>query len=87
VRGLAFFVPAGLGIQDIGYLAFLRGFGVPHAVTVGAAFVFVKRSKEIFWILIGYLLLAGQTWRRTGATAAAAGGDTVGSTGGVWTSP
>ena len=63
LRGLAFFTPSGLGIQDLGYLAFLKGLGVRHALDVGAAFVVVKRSKEIFWIIIGYLLLARHAWR------------------------
>jgi uncharacterized membrane protein YbhN (UPF0104 family) len=62
LRGLAFFVPAGLGIQDLGYAAFLNALGVANAITVGAAFVLVKRSKEIFWIAVGYLLLARQVW-------------------------
>jgi glycosyltransferase 2 family protein len=62
IRGLAFFTPSGLGVQDLGYLAFLKGLGVPHAVDVGAAFVLVKRCKEIFWIIIGYLLLARHAW-------------------------
>ncbi|HVT57006.1 MAG TPA: lysylphosphatidylglycerol synthase domain-containing protein [Thermoanaerobaculia bacterium] len=63
IRGLAFFLPSGLGIQDLGYLAFLKGLGVNQAVTLTAAFVLVKRSKEVFWIMIGYLLLARQAWR------------------------
>jgi uncharacterized membrane protein YbhN (UPF0104 family) len=62
VRGLAFFVPAGLGFQDFGFVAFLRGLGVANAVTLGAAFVLVKRAKELFWILAGYLVLARQMW-------------------------
>jgi glycosyltransferase 2 family protein len=63
IRGLAFFTPSGLGIQDLGYLTFLKGLGVKQALDVGAAFVVVKRSKEIFWIIIGYLLLARHAWR------------------------
>jgi len=55
LRNLAFFVPAGLGVQDAGYLAFLRAFGVP--ADVGAAFVILKRAKELVWIAIGYLVL------------------------------
>jgi uncharacterized membrane protein YbhN (UPF0104 family) len=62
VRGLVFFVPAGLGFQDFGFVAFLRGLGVANAVTLGAAFVLIKRCKELFWILAGYLLLAWGMW-------------------------
>src|SRR5262249_55267906 len=31
IRSLAIFVPAGLGFQDAGYLAFLRAFAIPDA--------------------------------------------------------
>jgi uncharacterized membrane protein YbhN (UPF0104 family) len=74
LRGLAFFVPAGLGFQDFGFVAFLRGLGVADAVTLGAAFVLVKRSKELFWILAGYLLLAWQLWSTPPAAGVPAGG-------------
>lgn len=63
IRGLAFFTPSGLGIQDLGYLYILKGLRVHQAVNVAAAFLVVKRAKEIFWIIIGYLLLARQAWR------------------------
>lgn len=71
-RGLAFFTPSGLGVQDLGYLAFLKGLGVQQAINVWGAFVLVKRGKEIFWIIIGYLLIARHAWRpSTGEDAAA----------------
>jgi uncharacterized protein (TIRG00374 family) len=57
LRNLAFFVPAGLGVQDAGYLAFLRAFGVAGASSSAAAFVIVKRAKELLWVAIGYLTL------------------------------
>jgi hypothetical protein len=56
LRSLAFMVPAGLGVQDAGYVAFLGAFGVPDAATLGVAFVLIKRVKELFWIAVGYLL-------------------------------
>jgi glycosyltransferase 2 family protein len=62
-RGLAFFTPSGLGVQDAGYLFFFKGLGVPQAINVWGAFVLVKRGKEIFWIIIGYLLLARRVLR------------------------
>jgi uncharacterized protein (TIRG00374 family) len=58
LRSLAFMVPAGLGVQDAGYVAFLGAFGVPEAATVGVAFVLIKRFKELFWVAIGFLLIA-----------------------------
>jgi uncharacterized membrane protein YbhN (UPF0104 family) len=76
IRGLAFFTPSGLGVQDVGYLAFLKGLGVHQAINVGAAFVLVKRGKEVFWIIIGYLLLARHAWRPS-----ARGGDVSGAAG------
>lgn len=57
LRSALFILPAGLGVQDIGYALFLEGFGVPDAVTVGAAFVVLKRAKELFWILVAYLIV------------------------------
>jgi uncharacterized membrane protein YbhN (UPF0104 family) len=53
VRSLAFFAPAGVGVQDLGYLAFLGALGLPGAAALGAAFVVVKRAKEAFYIVCG----------------------------------
>jgi uncharacterized protein (TIRG00374 family) len=58
VRSMAVPVPAGLGVQDAGYVLSLKGLGVADAVTVGAAFVLLKRGKDLFWIAFGFLLLA-----------------------------
>lgn len=57
VRNMAFFLPAGLGVQDAGYLAFLHAYGVAHASASGGAFVILKRSKEAFWVAVGFLTL------------------------------
>jgi len=66
VRAAAVPVPAGLGVQDAAYVLCLRALGVPDATTVGAAFVVIKRGKDIFWIVAGFLLL-GLGRRRDGA--------------------
>jgi uncharacterized membrane protein YbhN (UPF0104 family) len=58
VRHVVFVVPAGLGVQDLGYVTGLAALGVPSAASLGAAFVLVKRSKELLWVVIGYVLLA-----------------------------
>ncbi len=58
VRSMAVPVPAGLGILDAGYVLSLKGLGVADATTVGAAFVLLKRGKDLFWIAIGLLLLS-----------------------------
>jgi uncharacterized protein (TIRG00374 family) len=57
VRAMAVPVPAGLGVQDTGYVLCLKALGVPDATTVGAAFVLLKRGKDLFFILLGFLLL------------------------------
>jgi hypothetical protein len=58
LRNVVFLVPAGLGVQDLSYLAFLRALGVPDALNVAAAFLLLKRCKECFWALCGYAILA-----------------------------
>jgi uncharacterized membrane protein YbhN (UPF0104 family) len=57
LRSIVFFVPAGLGVQDAGYLLALRGMGAEDPDALGAAFVLLKRAKEVFWIAIGYVVL------------------------------
>ncbi len=57
LRSVGNVAPAGLGIQDAGYAALLPALGVPVDVT--AAFVLLKRAKELAWIVVGYALLAG----------------------------
>jgi uncharacterized protein (TIRG00374 family) len=57
VRALAVPVPAGLGVQDLGYVLSLQALGVPAATTIGTALVLLKRGKDLFWILAGFLLL------------------------------
>jgi uncharacterized membrane protein YbhN (UPF0104 family) len=58
LRSAAFVVPGGLGVQDAGYVALLTAFGVPDPASTGAAFVILKRGKELLWIAVGYLILA-----------------------------
>src|SRR5262249_6081423 len=56
LRSLAFMVPAGLGVQDAGYVAFFAAFGIPDAATLGFALVLINRVKEIFCIAVRFLL-------------------------------
>jgi uncharacterized protein (TIRG00374 family) len=58
VRSSAMFAPAGIGVQDVGYLAVLQAYGVPDAASIGPAFIVLKRLKEAFWIVIGFVMLA-----------------------------
>jgi hypothetical protein len=56
LRSIGNVAPAGLGVQDAGYAMLLPALGM-HAETV-AAFVLLKRGKELVWIATGYTLLA-----------------------------
>jgi glycosyltransferase 2 family protein len=58
LRSFAFVLPSGIGVQDAGYVTLLGAFGVADPGTTGVAFLVVKRAKEVFWIAIGYGLLA-----------------------------
>ena len=65
VRSLAFFVPGGLGVMDSGYVSAFGSAGIVNVVTASAAFMIIKRSKELFWILIGLFFL----WLQGGSIA------------------
>lgn len=56
LRALVFFIPAGLGVQDAGYAAFLSGVGGTDALSAVAAFVLLKRARELCWMGVGYVL-------------------------------
>ncbi|HTO97250.1 MAG TPA: lysylphosphatidylglycerol synthase domain-containing protein [Myxococcales bacterium] len=53
VRGLAFLAPAGLGVQDLGYVTLFASLPRPLVL----AFIAAKRGKELFWAAAGYLML------------------------------
>lgn len=65
VRSAVVFAPAGIGVQDVGYLAVLEAYGVPASSGIGPAFVVVKRAKEAAWVLVGFALL-GRAGPRSG---------------------
>ncbi|HEY0464785.1 MAG TPA: lysylphosphatidylglycerol synthase transmembrane domain-containing protein [Polyangiaceae bacterium] len=58
LKNVLFVLPAGIGVQDVGYVSCLSALGVPDALTIGAAFSALKRGKELFWAAVGYALLA-----------------------------
>jgi uncharacterized protein (TIRG00374 family) len=60
LRVVAFFVPAGLGVQDAALILLLRQMGVPNPLAAGTALVLVKRAKELVWIAVGALLLTAK---------------------------
>jgi len=58
IRALAAFAPAGLGAQDLGYLALFGAFGVAEVGVVGPAFVGAKRIRELAFVALGLTSLA-----------------------------
>lgn len=76
VRSAAFFAPAGLGVQDLGYARGFDAFGFGEAT---GAFLLLKRSRELAVATVGWTLL-GLLRGRKGARApvAAAGGAPAG---------
>jgi uncharacterized protein (TIRG00374 family) len=85
LRDLAVFVPAGLGVQDAGYVAFLDafGFGGPMA----GAFVLLKRAKELVWVCVGYVTLFVLQARVAAATPPAAPSPPAKRDAALWSSP
>lgn len=63
VRSAAVFAPAGIGVQDVGYLVVLEAYGIPAASGIAPAFIVLKRMKEAVFVAAGFVVLA-----RTGAT-------------------
>jgi uncharacterized protein (TIRG00374 family) len=57
LRIFFFFLPAGIGASEVGFLALFAAFGFPEAITLGAAYITVKRLKEAGWVGLGYLAL------------------------------
>ena len=74
LRALAFFVPAGLGVQDLSYVALLELVGAPQIQVAGAAFLLLKRAKEIAWATLGWsVLLATDAHARPQASSSGPG--------------
>jgi hypothetical protein len=57
-----FFIPSALGAAEIAYATLIASFGVSDPITMAAAFIAVKRSRELLWIVLGYstFLLPGR---------------------------
>jgi uncharacterized membrane protein YbhN (UPF0104 family) len=69
VRSLAFVVPAGLGVQELGYAMFLRLGGAPDPAALTAALAILRRTREAFWATAGYALLWGGSGRAVAPSA------------------
>jgi uncharacterized membrane protein YbhN (UPF0104 family) len=58
LRILFFFIPAGLGAQEIGYVMVLTTFGLPEPLALSASYIMLKRSKELVWATVGYISIS-----------------------------
>jgi hypothetical protein len=56
LRIVFFFLPAGIGASEVGFITLFIAFGFPDAITLGAAYIAVKRLKEVGWVALGYLI-------------------------------
>jgi hypothetical protein len=66
IKHLLFFIPSGMGIQDVGYLMLFREAGYAHAGSLGIAFVLLRRSKDLFFVLSGCVWwIVLRLWFRT----------------------
>jgi len=63
VKLMFFFLPSGIGAQDVSFVAMLFAFGIPDAGAVAVAFMLLRRGKELFWVISGLGLLAYQRLR------------------------
>ncbi|HLK37376.1 MAG TPA: lysylphosphatidylglycerol synthase domain-containing protein [Polyangiaceae bacterium] len=70
IRSVGNVAPAGLGFQEASYITLLPAMGLP--APIAAAFVLLKRAKELAWIAVGYGLLGAM--RRGGSRSARAAG-------------
>lgn len=57
LRAVFFFIPSGLGIQDLGYMAFFQALGIQDYLVYGGAFVVLRRLKEVLWYAAGYTVM------------------------------
>jgi uncharacterized membrane protein YbhN (UPF0104 family) len=66
-RAAVVLVPAGLGVQETTQVFLLRQMGARDDAATAAALIFIKRTKELFWIVAGALLAAGtkESWQST----------------------
>jgi uncharacterized membrane protein YbhN (UPF0104 family) len=56
LRALFFFIPSGLGVQELGYRIFFQALGM-HDFQDYGAFVLLRRFKELLWYTFGYVIM------------------------------
>ncbi|HUI28706.1 MAG TPA: lysylphosphatidylglycerol synthase transmembrane domain-containing protein [Candidatus Acidoferrales bacterium] len=52
-----FFIPSAFGATEAAYVSLIASFGVADAPSVALAFITIKRSREVIWIVLGYLAI------------------------------
>lgn len=57
-----FFLPSAVGAAEVGYATLIAALGVGDPLTVSAAFIVLKRSRELLWIIGGLLTLLAVRW-------------------------
>jgi glycosyltransferase 2 family protein len=57
LRSAAVLVPAGLGVQELGWSMFLRASGAPDPAALTGALALLRRAREAAWATAGYVLL------------------------------
>jgi uncharacterized membrane protein YbhN (UPF0104 family) len=70
VRSAAVLVPAGLGVQELGYSVYLRAAAAPDPAALVAALALLRRVREVAWATAGYALLWKQPVRQAEAAQA-----------------
>lgn len=58
IRALAFAVPGQVGVQDAGYVTILEALHIQGATELAVFFVLLRRGKEAFFIVVGFVLAA-----------------------------
>jgi hypothetical protein len=57
IRIIFFFLPSGMGAQDAGLIGLMSAMGFADPISASVLFIISRRTKEIIWIIIGYILL------------------------------
>ena len=52
-----FFIPSAFGATEAAYVSLITGYGASHPAAVALAFIAIKRSQELLWIAMGYIVL------------------------------
>jgi len=57
IRIIFFFLPSGMGAQDAGLIGLMSAMGFADPISASVLFIISRRTKEIIWIIFGYILL------------------------------